>query len=145
MAKKLPSVDALTIGFGWTGAIMAQELTDAGLDVLALERGAWADTSREFATTFAQDELRYFWRHDLFQTTAHDTQTIRNDASQVALPMRKLGSYLPGTNVGGAGVHWNGQTWRFLPSDFVARSHNLQRYGAAAIPETMTIQDWGVT
>jgi len=145
MAKKLPSVDALMIGFGWTGAIMAQELTDAGLNVLALERGAWADTSREFATTFAQDELRYFWRHDLFQTTAHDTQTIRNDASQVALPMRKLGSYLPGTNVGGAGVHWNGQTWRFLPSDFVARSHNLQRYGAAAIPDTMTIQDWGVT
>jgi gluconate 2-dehydrogenase alpha chain len=28
MAKKLPSVDALMIGFGWTGAIMAQELTD---------------------------------------------------------------------------------------------------------------------
>ena len=145
MARKLPSVDALMIGFGWTGAIMAQELTDAGLNVLALERGAWSDTSREFATTFAQDELRYFWRHDLFQTTAHDTQTIRNDASQVALPMRKLGSYLPGTNVGGAGVHWNGQTWRFLPSDFVARSHNLQRYGAAALPDTMTIQDWGVT
>ena len=145
MAKKLPSVDALMIGFGWTGAIMAQELTDAGLNVLALERGAWADTSREFATTFAQDELRYFWRHDLFQTTAHDTQTIRNDASQVALPMRKLGSYLPGTNVGGAGVHWNGQTWRFLPSDFLARSHNLQRYGADALPDTMTIQDWGVT
>jgi gluconate 2-dehydrogenase alpha chain len=145
MAKKLPSVDALMIGFGWTGAIMAQELTDAGLDVLALERGAWADTSREFATTFAQDELRYFWRHDLFQTTAHDTQTIRNDASQAALPMRKLGSYLPGTNVGGAGVHWNGQTWRFLPSDFVARSHNLQRYGAGAVPDSMSIQDWGIT
>ena len=145
MPRKLPSVDALLVGFGWTGAIMAQELTDAGLKVLALERGAWSDTSREFATTFAQDELRYFWRHDLFQTTAHDTQTIRNDASQVALPMRKLGSYLPGTNVGGAGVHWNGQTWRFLPSDFVARSHNLQRYGASALPENMTIQDWGVT
>jgi gluconate 2-dehydrogenase alpha chain len=145
MARKLPSVDALVIGFGWTGAIMAQELTDAGLNVLALERGAWADTSRQFATTFAQDELRYFWRHDLFQTAAHDTQTIRNDASQVALPMRKLGSYLPGTNVGGAGVHWNGQVWRFLPSDFVARSHNLQRYGAGALPDTMTIQDWGVT
>ena len=145
MPRKLPSVDALLVGFGWTGAIMAQELTDAGLKVLALERGAWSDTSREFATTFAQDELRYFWRHDLFQTTAHDTQTIRNDASQVALPMRKLGSYLPGTNVGGAGVHWNGQTWRFLPSDFVARSHNLQRYGAAALPDSMSIQDWGIT
>jgi gluconate 2-dehydrogenase alpha chain len=145
MAKKLPSVDALTIGFGWTGAIMAQELTDAGLNVLSLERGAWADTSREFATTFAQDELRYFWRHDLFQTMAHDTQTIRNDASQTALPMRKLGSYLPGTNVGGAGVHWNGQTWRFLPDDFRIRSHMIERYGEAIMPEGNHIQDWPVS
>ncbi|HEX7639720.1 MAG TPA: GMC family oxidoreductase [Burkholderiaceae bacterium] len=145
MTKKLPPVQALVVGFGWTGAIMAQELTDAGVEVVALERGAWANTSTDFATTFAQDELRYFWRHELFQAPAHDTQTVRNDASQTALPLRRLGSYLPGTNVGGAGVHWNGQVWRFLPSDFVARSHNLQRYGAGAFPDTMTIQDWGVT
>ena len=38
MPRKLPSVDALLVGFGWTGAIMAQELTDAGLKVLALEQ-----------------------------------------------------------------------------------------------------------
>ena len=145
MAKRLPSVDVLVVGFGWTGAILAQELTDAGVDVLALERGTWRDTPTDFATTFAQDELRYYWRHELFQRAAHETLTIRNDASQTALPMRRLGSFLPGTNVGGAGVHWNGQVWRFLPSDFVARSRNLERYGKAAVPDTMTIQDWGVT
>jgi gluconate 2-dehydrogenase alpha chain len=145
MATKLPSVDVLVVGFGWTGAIMAQELAEAGLQVLALERGTWRDTPTDFATTFAQDELRFMWRHDLFQTAAHETLTVRNDAAQAALPMRRLGSFLPGTNVGGAGVHWNGQTWRFLPSDFVARTHNTQRYGAAALPEDMTIQDWGVT
>src|SRR6185437_7273162 len=145
MATRLPSVDALVVGFGWTGAILAQELTDAGLNVLALERGTWRDTPTDFATTFAQDELRYYWRHELFQRAAHETLTIRNNASQTALPMRVLGSFLPGTNVGGSGVHWNGQTWRFLPSDFVARSHNLQRYGKNAIPQDMTIQDWGVT
>ncbi|MFO1340997.1 MAG: GMC family oxidoreductase [Burkholderiaceae bacterium] len=144
MSTRLPPVDAVLVGFGWTGAIMAQELTAAGLDVLALERGAWRDTPTDFATTFAQDELRYYWRHALFQPPAHETLTVRNNASQTALPMRRLGSFLPGFNVGGAGVHWNGQTWRFLPSDFVARSHNLARYGARALPEGMTIQDWGV-
>jgi gluconate 2-dehydrogenase alpha chain len=138
-------VEVLTIGFGWTGAILAQELTDAGLQVLALERGAWRDTPTDFATTFAQDELRFMWRHELFQTAAHDTLTMRNNAGQTALPMRHFGSFLPGTNVGGAGVHWNGQVWRFLPTDFVARSHQLQRYGADSIPADMTIQDWGVT
>ncbi|HVV61491.1 MAG TPA: GMC family oxidoreductase [Pseudolabrys sp.] len=145
MAKKLPSVDVVLVGFGWTAAILGQELTDAGLNVVAIERGNWRDTSTDFAVTFAQDELRYYFRHALFEETARETLTFRNSGGQTALPMRKLGSFLPGTGVGGAGIHWNGMTWRFLPTDFQARSHNTQRYGAAAIPDTMTIQDWGVT
>jgi gluconate 2-dehydrogenase alpha chain len=145
MAKKLPSVDVLLVGFGWTGAITAQELTDAGLEVLALERGAWRDTPTDFATTFSPDELRYSFGNALFQQPAHDTLSFRNNLAQTALPMRKLGSFLPGSGVGGAGVHWNGQTWRFLPSDFRMRSHNLERYGKKFIPDDMTIQDWGVT
>jgi gluconate 2-dehydrogenase alpha chain len=145
VAKKLPGVDVVLVGFGWTGAILGQELTDAGLNVVAIERGGWRDTSTDFAVTFAQDELRYYFRHALFESPAQETLTFRNNGDQTALPMRRLGSFLPGTGVGGAGIHWNGMTFRFLPSDFLARSHNIQRYGAAAIPKTMTIQDWGVT
>src|SRR6201996_8272763 len=145
MATRLPPVDAVFIGFGWTGAIMAQELTDAGLNVLAIERGDWRDTPPDFSPAYAQDELRYYWRHELFQRLNHDTLTIRNTPSETALPMRQLGSFLLGSGVGGAGVHWNGQVWRFLPSDFLARSHNLARYGKAAVPDDMTIQDYGVT
>ena len=145
MAGVQPKVDVLIVGFGWTGAIMAQELTDAGLNVLAVERGTWMDTATDFSTTFAQDELRYYWRKELFQKPAHETLTIRNSMSQTALPMRSLGSFLPGVGVGGAGLHWNGQVWRFLPTDFTARSSNLERYGKAAVPDDMTIQDWGVT
>ncbi len=145
MARTLPSVEVVLVGFGWTGAIMGEVLTAAGLQVLALERGGWRDTPDSFAVTFDQDELRYYWRHHLFQNVARDTVTFRNHLDQVALPMRRLGSFLPGSGVGGGGVHWNGQVWRFLPSDFVARSHNMQRYGASAIAGDMTIQDWGVT
>jgi gluconate 2-dehydrogenase alpha chain len=143
MAEKLPPVDVVLVGFGWTGAMLGQELTDAGLQVLALERGGWRDTSTDFAVTFAQDELRYMWRRDLFQEPSHDTLTFRNDGSQTALPMRHLGSFLPASGVGGAGIHWNGQVWRFLPTDFVTRSHNEQRYGP--LSEDLTVQDWGVT
>jgi gluconate 2-dehydrogenase alpha chain len=145
VTRKLPSVDVLLIGFGWTGAIVGHELTSAGLQVLALERGGWRDTSTDFAVTFAQDELRYFWRRALFQEPAQQTVTFRNAVQQTALPMRQLGSFLPGIGVGGAGIHWNGMTFRFLPSDFVARSHNLERYGASALPDGMTIQDYGVS
>jgi gluconate 2-dehydrogenase alpha chain len=143
MTRKLPGVDVVLVGFGWTGAIMAQELTDAGLQVLALERGAWRDTPTDFPPTFAQDELRFYWRKEMFQNNSRETLTFRNNETQVALPMRRWGSFLPGEGVGGGGVHWNGQTFRFLPSDFVAASHNADRYGP--LPEGMTVQDYGVT
>ena len=130
MTTTLKPVDAVLVGFGWTGAIMGQELCEAGLNVLALERGPWRDTATDFATGFAQDELRYMWRHHLFQNVADDTLTIRNNVNQEALPMRHLGAFLLGTGVGSGGVHWNGQIWRFLPSDFATKSHNQQRYGS---------------
>jgi gluconate 2-dehydrogenase alpha chain len=86
------------------------------------------------------------WRHHLFQNLAHDTLTIRNRTDQEALPMRHLGSFLLGTGVGGAGVHWNAQIWRFLESDLKAYSHNLQRYGRATVSAyDMTIQDYPLT
>ncbi len=144
MATNLKPVDAVIVGFGWTGAILAQQLCDAGLNVLALERGPWRDTPTDFAPTFAQDELRYMWRHHLFQNLTYDTLTIRNNADQEALPMRRLGSFLLGTGVGSGGVHWNGQIWRFLPTDFLTRSHNEQRYGKK-VTDGLTVQDWGIT
>jgi gluconate 2-dehydrogenase alpha chain len=47
--------------------------------------------------------------------------------------------------LGGAGVHWNGHTFRFLPYDFQIRTKTLERYGKNKIPADMTIQDWGIT
>lgn len=145
MASRLKPVDAVLVGFGWTASIMAQELTDAGLQVLAIERGKDRDTVPDLATTHIQDELRYAVRNGLFESPARETLTFRNATDQRALPMRRLGSFRPAAGVGGAGVHWNGQTWRFLPEDFLMRSHIQARYGAAFIPPDMTIQDWGVT
>jgi gluconate 2-dehydrogenase alpha chain len=145
MTTRLPPVDVVLVGFGWTASIMGQELTDAGLQVLALERGRWRETIPDFAPNHIQDELRYAVRHALFERPARETLTFRNSIEQTALPMRHLGSFLPAAGVGGAGVHWNGQTWRFLPTDFKIRSHTEERYGKKFIPADMTIQDWGVT
>ena len=145
MATRLDPVDVVLVGFGWTASIIAQELTDEGLQVLALERGVDRATVPDFATTHIQDELKYAMRMGMFQAPVRETMTFRNSRDQVALPMRTLGSFRPGAGVGGAGVHWNGQTWRFLPTDFEIRSHIESRYGASFIPDGMTIQDWGVT
>ena len=145
MTQKLRATDVVIIGLGWTGSILAEALTRAGLDVVAIERGPWRDTATDFPTTYAQDELRYHIRHDLFLRPAQETMTFRNNAGQAALPIRTWGSFMPPNGVGGGGVHWNAETWRFLPTDFQLRSHLSQRYGAKFLPADMTIQDWGVT
>jgi gluconate 2-dehydrogenase alpha chain len=145
MARRLPHKDVVIIGLGWTGSILANELTDAGLDVIAIERGPWRNTAADYPPNYAQDELRYRIRHELFLQPAQTTFTFRNKMSETALPIRNWGAFMPPNGVGGGGVHWNAETWRFLPTDFVVRTHLQQRYGARFLPADMTIQDWGVT
>ena len=145
MARILPKKDVVIVGLGWTGSIIANELTDEGLDVVAIERGPWRDTPTDFPVNYMQDELRYHIRHELFLRPDQTTFTFRNKMSQTALPIRTWGAFMPPNGVGGGGVHWNAETWRFLPSDFVLKTHLTERYGAAFLPADMTIQDWGVT
>ena len=145
MAEKKKRVDAVIIGYGWTGAIMAKTLTDAGLSVVALERGPARDTAPDFEYPRIIDELRYGVRGDLWQPLAKETVTVRHNPNEVAAPYRKYGSFVLGNGVGGAGVHWNGQLWRASPEDLKLRSHIEVRYGKSFIPEDMTIQDYPVT
>src|ERR1700730_2957957 len=129
MATQKP-VDAVMIGVGWTGGILANELTKAGLSVVGLERGGFRDTIPDFSIPGVHDELAYGVRYKLFQDASKDTLTFRQNRSQSALPVRQFGSFLPGDGLGGAGVHWNGVTWRFLPWDFETRKQATARYGA---------------
>jgi gluconate 2-dehydrogenase alpha chain len=145
MAKTMKSVDAVLVGVGWSGSIMARELTRAGLTVVALERGAHRSPGEDFTIPSVRDELKYRVRLELMLDTATETVTMRHEPSETALPMRRWGAFPLGDGLGGAGTHWNGVTWRFTPSEFVLRSHLESRYGRSAIPDDMTIQDWGVT
>jgi len=145
MATKLKPVDVVTVGVGLTGTILAKELADSGLKVVGLERGRWRDTDPDFAMPGAHDELKYVRRHELMQDLSKETLTFRNAMSETALPMRQLGSFLPGEGVGGAAVHWGGLTWRFLPWDFETKSRTLARYGKNQAAEDCTMQDWGVS
>lgn len=145
MVKTLPETDVVTIGFGWTGSILAYELTKAGQRVVAIERGPWRDTATNFSPSYAPDEYRYSIRKDLMLQPAQEAITFRNKQVQFALPVREYNGFFPGAGVGGAGLHWNGQTWRFLPTDFKLRSHLEERYGKNFLPGDMTIQDWGVS
>jgi gluconate 2-dehydrogenase alpha chain len=125
----LKPVDVAIIGGGWSGLTMAKELTGAtGLSVVVLERGV----NRGLAGyAMDMDELDYAIRLRMMQNVAEETITHRHSMRDTAAPARQHGSFLPGSGVGGAGEHWNGAAWRFLPDQFVLRTHLNEKHGAA--------------
>ncbi|MCA2013798.1 GMC family oxidoreductase [Cereibacter sphaeroides] len=145
MARTDPKKDVVIVGLGWTGSIMGIELAQEGLAILALERGPDRATVPDFQYPNVIDELKYGIRYGFMQKPKNSTLTVRRTLEETALPMRKLGSFLPGDGVGGAGIHWNGQTWRPMAEEFRLRSYVEENFGADLIPEDMTIQDWGVS
>lgn len=145
MARTEAKKDVVIVGLGWTGSILGIELAREGLEVLALERGPDRYTVPDFRYPDVIDELKFGIRFGFMQKPRNSTLTIRRSLQETALPYRKLGSFLPGDGVGGAGIHWNGQNWRAMENEFELRSYVEQNFGADIIPEDMTIQDWGVT
>ncbi|WP_449256411.1 GMC family oxidoreductase [Bosea sp. (in: a-proteobacteria)] len=145
MATRMNKTDVVIVGFGWAGAIMAKELTEVGLRVVALERGPARDTQPDGAYPKVLDELTYNIRKKLFQDLSRETVTIRHGLGDTALPYRQLGAFLPGDGVGGAGLHWSGVHFRVDPVELRLRSHYEERYGKGFLPEGMTIQDFGVS
>jgi len=142
--KTYKEVDVVLVGGGWTGGILGKEFSEAGMTVVCLERGG-PHTPDDYTVPRMRDELAVGQRMSMMVNTVDNTETVRNDARETALPYRRLGSYLMGTGVGGASTHWNGHTWRWNDNDFQIRSRYEEKYGKKYIPADMTIQDWGVT
>lgn len=130
--------DVVIVGVGAAGAIIAAELAQAGMRVIALERGP-----RHVQADFkAMDELRFFQRQDTRPNPKRQPVTWRPNADARATPLRVL-NY--GNQAGGGSVHYGAVSWRFHEDDFRARSHTIERYGAKAIPEDTSLADWPLT
>ncbi|MGH9375379.1 MAG: GMC family oxidoreductase [Terriglobia bacterium] len=141
--KTMPAVDVVIVGGGWTGLLMAKELgSRTPLSVVVLERGKPRTVSDYLDD---MDELDYAVRGHMMQDYSLETVTLRHSESERALPIRRLGSFRPGTGVGGAGEHWAAFCDRQLPDSFEVLSKTIERYGAKSLPADHSIQDWGVT
>src|SRR5579859_2026021 len=136
-------VDVVTVGAGWAAGILAWKLTQAGLRVTSLEQGPARGANPNFQHD--HDALRYHVRHAMMVDLSQETWTWRPNPNAPTLPMRQYGSFNPGTGIGGAGIHWAAQNWRFEPTDFQYLSHHVQRYGQSKFPPGSRVQDWGVT
>jgi gluconate 2-dehydrogenase alpha chain len=145
MVTTLPPTDVVIVGGGATGLIAAYELISHGQKCVVLERGKMRYEVPDFQAPKEHGELKYGIRASNAQDVTRSTLTFRNHKDERALPMRRLGSFLPGEGLGGAMIHWNGQLWRPLPSDLRLRSHHEERYGKSFIPEELMIQDHGLS
>src|SRR5690349_17449732 len=127
--------DAVIVGVGGAGGILAAELSKAGIKVLGLERGPRLKT----ADFEPHDELRYFQRQDLRPDPKRQPVTWRPNPNARAHPLSSL-NY--GNQAGGGTVHYGTLSWRMHADDFRPRSQTVERYGASAIPADSSLVDW---
>lgn len=142
--------EAIVVGLGAAGGIIAEQLTAAGVRVLAFDKGPM-HSAEEFR--FKQDEVRYYSRGSLVPQLRTDPVTWRPDQATEArlLPWATgvLGNseplhLPPSIGPGGGTLHWGGASWRHRQSDFAMRSSIVDRFGVDALPADCTMVDWPV-
>jgi len=131
-------VNAVVIGAGAGGGIVAKELAEAGLTVLLLERGKWNTPFDDL-----KDDLRNQRVSVLGAPFGPDDE--RNPRVVVDAPGRERivlpsdGEYNNNAAcVGGGTVSYGAMAWRFMEQDFRMRS----TYGAVA---GSTLDDWPIS
>ena len=118
------------IGAGASGAAAAKVLCEAGVRVVALERGPWR--TRE---SFGGDELANINRYNLWPDPLLNPRTWRENEGDPA--RTELFCPVP-QMVGGGTVHWQGWLPRFTPNDFRLQTIAGDLPGAS-------LADWPIT
>ncbi len=120
--------DVCVVGTGAGGGVVIDQLTAAGMSVVALERGPYLSPNE-----FDDDELRNVVRDDVF--SASQLETYRSHESEIAQP----GKFADIAHcVGGTMTHWAGWSWRFRPDEFKVLSTEGPVPGAS-------LADWPVS
>ena len=140
----LPKKDVVIIGYGAGAGPVSTELALAGYDVVVLERGPYRTTAEDFAKG-ALDTLRWNTRGEFLPPLQDVPLTFRTDVNQEAVPT----NYIMANTVGGASVHWSGQSWRFYVEDFRVKTTLEQLYGPEKLEylreDGANIQDWPIS
>lgn len=119
--------DVCVIGTGAGGGVMIDQLTAAGLRVVALERGPELG-----AADFDDDELRNVVRDQVF--SPHQLETFRPDEGAPT----ETGRFSQVAHcLGGTLTHWAAWSWRFRPDEFKVLSTEGSVAGAS-------LADWPV-
>lgn len=131
-------VNAVVVGAGAGGGVIAAELSRGGLSVVLLERGDWVsfdahDTDELLSqrttvlgNAFGPDDLRY-------------RRVLVNDDGSEEVMLPSDGGYSNvAACVGSGTVSYGAMAWRFMPEDFRMKT----TYGAVA---GSTLEDWPIS
>jgi len=134
----MKQVNAVIVGAGAAGGIVAKELAVAGLSVVLLERGKWYT-----AYDCRKDDLRNQRTTVLgngFGPEDDGNPRVVVDSSGVPrIVLPSDGAYSNNAAcVGGGTLSYGAQAWRYLPQDFRMRS----TYGA---PQGSSLEDWPIS
>jgi choline dehydrogenase-like flavoprotein len=134
----LRHVNAVVVGSGAGGGVVAKELSAAGLDVVVLERGRWATPDEE-----RKDDLRNQRTTALGVPYGPDEEKeprVFVDArGRAGVVWPADGAYNNNAAcVGGGTVSYGAMAWRYMAQDFRMKSI----YG---VPEGSTLEDWPIT
>ncbi len=136
MASK--RVNAVVIGAGAAGGIVAKELAEAGLTVLLLERGKWNTAFDDLKDDLRNQRLSALGAP--FGPNEERNPRVVVDASNQARTVFP-NNWAYNNNaacVGGGTVSYGAMAWRFMPQDFRMRS----TYAAV---DGSTLDDWPIS
>ena len=131
--------NAVVVGAGAGGGVVAKQLATAGLSVLLLERGGWPVYDEHI-----NDELISQRTWILGTAFGPDGEKnprviIRNDGSREVIGPTDGWDYNHiAACVGSGTVSYGAMAWRFMPEDFTMRSTYGEVLGS-------TLEDWPVT
>src|SRR5438046_9967411 len=117
-------VDVCIVGVGGMGGIMAKELATAGLKVVGFERGP-APKKEDYAP---RDSIRFLIRPEQLEWVRHEPTATRNRAGETTRVQYRTS---PLNVLGGALLHWTGQSPRDMPGDFTLSTSDLETLNAA--------------
>ena len=134
----LPMVDAVVVGAGAGGPIVAQELVRAGWRVVLLERGKW-----NTPWDCLKDDLRNQRNPNLGNPFGPEDEgdprvVVGLDGKATVVAPYEGGYSNNAACVGGGTLSYGAMAWRFQPTDFRMAS----KYG---VPEGSTLADWPIT